>query len=475
MKRIDLTKGPIDSQLRKFAAPLALSFLVHMLYAWVDLYYVSKVSVDAKAALGLSEQLYFFMFAVGSGFAFGTGIIVSRRVGEKKFEEANRTVTTAVITMLGVSITLSAILLPLLPTILGFLNPERRVVELATSYMSIVIFAAPFAFLMFQINAVVRSTGNSILPMIFLIASNVINLILTPLFVFGIWIFPEMGIRGAAVGTAVAQFTMAIAAFIALQRDVAAVKLALKNFKFNPIVVRRIFFLGIPASLQMMVVAANRGALMKICGLFGTDVLNTYIVGLRVDMFVFMSVFAVGAAMEIVTGQNLGAVKIDRIFKFHKSAIKQLSVLIAVLGTLVFFFGRDFAGLYIDSGEIIEQLRLLGHIESDLILSHLAEVIRIERINMVETYLRIMIFSYIPFAIGIVSVRIVSGSGSYFQSLAVVSIILLAVQLPAAFFLSRYTSLGYLGIWYGILISQLIFPVVALIFLHSKKWIKTLV
>lgn len=107
---VDLLNGPVDSTLRIFALPLAFSFIVNMLYSWIDTFFVSKLGSAAIAAIGVSEQLGFMIFNFGSGFAIGTGIIVARRIGEGNRGEASYTATQGIMTMLVFSTVLAIIL-----------------------------------------------------------------------------------------------------------------------------------------------------------------------------------------------------------------------------------------------------------------------------------------------------------------------------------------------------------------------------
>ena len=178
----------------------------------------------------------------------------------------------------------------------------------------------------------------------------------------------------------------------------------------------------------------NKLFMIALANSFGVAVLTTYMFGGSVDMIIFMSIFAVGAAVEIITGQNLGAGKIERIFAYHRSAIKQLSYLLLILAVLIFAFSSYFIGLFVSDVKLISEI---------------------------EIYLRIAVFAYLPFSVGIISLRVISGSGDYFRSFRLVAFIFFAIQLPFAYLLSEYTSLAHYGIWYAILLSHIVFAVLS--------------
>lgn len=410
------------------------------------MYYVSRLSPTAIAALKVSEQLIFFLFSIASGFAIGSGVVVARRIGENNKNKANHTSTQSLLLMLIVSIILAIVFYFFSPLILKLMDIKGEVLKLSIQYLSMIVFGIPANFLIFHINAIVRAAGNSVFPMTILITANVLNAIIAPFFIFGLGPFPRMEIYGAGLAAAIAQNLGFLIALFFILKKFAPIELELNSLKIDIDIFKKILKIGVPATLQLIAVSVNRILLTSIANMFGVSVLTTYMFGLGVDLFVFMSIFAVGAAIEIITGQNLGANKIDRLFKYHRSAIKQLTVLLVLLIIIVFVAGEHFTSIFI----------------SDPVL-----------INEIVIYLRIAAFSYIPFAIGIVSLRVVSGSGDYNRSLRIVLFIFFVVQLPLCYILSIYTPLSYLGIWYGILVSQIVFALVSLKILFNKKWITT--
>jgi putative MATE family efflux protein len=442
---VDIINGPIDKTLRQFAMPLAISFLIQNLYTWIDLYFVSRLGTEAIAAIKVCEQLIFMMFAVVSGFAIGSGIIVARRIGEGNHADADYVASQSSFFMLLISLVITLFFVFFTDFIVSLMNLETEVSTLVVEYMRTVAFGVPATFLIFHINAIIRATGNSVFPMMILIIANLLNALLDPFLIFGIGPFPRLEMQGAAISTGVAQNIGLLIAVTGIFKKKIALNFYFKKIKLDYSLFGKIFKIGMPATLQIVSVSINRMLMLTLANTFGVMVLTTYMFGVGVDLFVFMSIFAVGAAMEIITGQNLGANKVDRIFAYHRSAIKQLSVLSGFLIVLVFVFGKQFVGIFVD----------------DLSL-----------INEIEIYLRIAVFAYIPFAVGIVSIRVISGAGDYFRSFRIVAFIFFGIQLPFAYILSKHTGMGFYGIWWAIFISHIVFAILGLIALYRKKWLK---
>ena len=442
---VDLINGPIDSTLRRFSAPLILSFIITMLYAWIDMYFISRLGTNEIAALGVSEQLLFLIFGLAGGFAIGSGIIIARRVGEGNVKQANYIATQGFVFMLALSTAIALVLYFNLNSIFFMMGIKGKVAFLAKTYMTSILLGVPFNFAIFQVNSMLRSSGDSFVPMIILIATIVMNAIFAPFFIFGLGPFPMMGVYGAGLATALSECLGAILSLIAIMRKSSKVHLSFTNFKIDTSIIWNIIKLGFPASLQMISISLSRLVISAIAVSFGTNVLTTYTIGLRLDLFIIMIVLAVGAAIEIITSQNIGAGKPERVFKFHKSAVIQLSVLMIAVGVLVFLFGENVARIFTKSTTIIQEA---------------------------GNYMRIMSMSYLFFAIGLISVRVISGSGDYMRSFRIFAIMLFAIQVPLAYLLSNYKPLSENGIWIGMLLGQIAFSIISLMSLWKKKWMR---
>ncbi len=442
-KNVDLLNSSIDSSLRAFAIPLALSFLINMLYAWVDLYYVSFLGGPAVAALGISERIWFFVFSIGSGFSVGSGIIIARRFGEGKLTEANRISTQSVSIILLIGTIISIGLYFSMDFILHLLGMKDDVANLSKTYFTALAFGIPFHFAIFHFNMILRSVGNSFYPMLIMIIGNVLNIIIAPMFIFGFLFIPRYEIMGAGIGTAISQFLGAGIGLLIIKYGNTPLKLDFKDFKIDPEIFKNIFRLGFPASLQLVAVSSTSMGLAANANLFGTTVLTAFVLGLRIDLFMSMTIIAFGAAMEIVSAQNLGAGNIPRIFQYYRSGVKQLSIFMAIMGVVIFFFGKNIVVLFTNNHQVLE---------------------------IVDSYLKVASFGYIPFAIGMLSIRTISGGGDYFRSLIITAVVLIFWQLPLAFSISHFLN-SQNGIWYAQLISMVTFAIVGYWQLSQKKWL----
>ncbi len=438
---VDLLNTPFIPSLTKFAIPMTFSFLVNMVYSLIDRWFISHMGTDAIAAIGLGEQIGFLVFTLGSGFCMGTGVIVARRFGERDSEGADRTATQAIVFMLTATVILSVLLQMALPYVLARFGASPTVALYAQQYLTAIFLGFSGNLLTFQINAIVRSTGNVVYPMVILVSTTVINAILAPIFIF---VFNK-GMYGAGLATAVAQIIGAVINVVLLLRGKAGIHLRLDGFSFDFGIIRRIVSLGFPSSVQMLAVSLTRISIYKLVAAFGTSVMAAYTLGISVDFVVFMFVFSVGIAIEVATGQNLGAGKFERVLGYHKAGIQILSIVIVVFGILAYTMGGLFAGIYSNDPIVIAE---------------------------VQKYLHVSVFGYFFFAVGIVSARVISGSGAAYASLAIVAGSILLLQLPLVYVLSQYSGWNQIGIWVGGAGGYALFAMIALYAVRSKMWME---
>ncbi|NQW29406.1 MAG: MATE family efflux transporter [Ignavibacteria bacterium] len=441
--RVNLLADPIDTSLRMFAIPLTFSFLVQFIYSLIDRFYVSRLGVEAIAAIGASDQIAFLVFTLASGFGVGTGILVARRVGEGNYEDAGLVATQAIAAMIVIGLIFTGMLYVAVPYIPALFNLEPQVAQYSKDYMGMLFLGVVGNLLTFQISAIIRSTGNSVFPMVILIMTTIVNAVLAPLLIFGMGPFPEMGMMGAGLATATAQISGAGISLWALITGKANIVPSFKGFKVDFDIIRRIAKQGLPASLQMVSVSLNRVFLFKIVGTYGTAVVAGYTLGLYADMIVFMFVFAMGMAVEVATGQNLGAGLIDRIHGYYKSAIVQLGTLMLAFALVVYLGGESFVRIFTTDPDTIKEAL---------------------------QYLHISIIGYIFFGIGVVSIRVISGAGAAFLSMGITSGSILGIQLPLAYFLSHIVGWGPTGVWTALVTGYIIFAVISHTAYRMGKW-----
>ncbi len=444
-RRSDMINGPEGRILWRLAVPLAFGFIINAVYSWTDMYFVSRLGDEAIAALGFSEQINFVIFTLGSGFCIGTGIVVARRIGENRERQASLIATQAMSFMMVYASLSSVVLFFLIPHLLPLLRLHGRVLDYTEIFMLTLLFGFPANLITFLASSTVRSTGNTVFPMAVLIISALVNVVVDPILIFGAFGIPAMGVQGAAISTATAQWVGAAISLYALYSGKLNIRLFRPTLTIDWSVIRTIFSVGVPSSLQTLAVSTSRVAMISFANSFGTAIAAAFTIGLKVDILVFMPIFATGIAIETLVSQNIGAGRFDRVKRFRNVAIRQLGGVIAVMGIAIYFLAGEIASIFTSRQDVIEAT---------------------------IDYLHVAVFGYLLFVVGQTATRALSGAGHSFRSMSIVAVVLFGVQLPVAWLLSQYTTLRETGVFAAITISYLVLALTGTWALRGEKWMQ---
>ncbi len=447
--RNDILYGAITPTLWSFTTPLVFSFLMTIIYSWIDTYFVSHLGAAAIAAVGLSEQFYYFTYTAASGFTIGTGTIIARRVGEGNEREAETVAVQGLAGALVVSMAIMLVMQILVPFALPLFGVRGQTLEYAREYLPTLLAGLPFGNCIYQMNVTARSTGNSGFAMRTLVSFTLFNLVLAPVLIFGvhfvgIQIVPPLGMIGAGLATALANFGAALLGMFMLTRGATRFGVTWRLPLPEASTVRAILAIGVPSSLQYLAVGASRAIMMTMHNTFGTNPAAAYTLGLRLDFFVFMPIFAMGVAIETFTGQCLGAGNIPRIFSFFRVATVQMIGIAGILGLAVFTGGEYFASLFTRDAEVVREA---------------------------VAYMRISALSYPFFVALILALRVISGAGDATRSMVLMVVVLFGLQLPLILAFSRFLPFGVHGIWYGIFLGYALGAILVYWQFQAKQWL----
>ncbi|HBB26707.1 MAG TPA: hypothetical protein DCZ59_10615, partial [Bacteroidetes bacterium] len=345
--------------------------------------------------------------------------------------------------MAGTANVLFYVFMPVIPELMR-MPPD--VAEFGRQYLQTLLLGFTFNLLNFHIFSLSRSSGNAMFPTTVLVSTVLLNAAIAPFLIFGIGPFPEMGMQGAGLATAISQISGTVISLVAIARGKTNLRFDFSQFRLDADLLLRVVKQGLPASLQMLAVSVNRAFIFMMVGAFGTSATAAYTLGLNVDMMVFMTVFAVGIAVQTAAGQNLGAGKPERVGAFFRSAALQLTVLMTSLAVVVWLFGQGFIAAYTRS-----------------------EV----TITAATEYLHITVFGYVFFAVGVVAVRVISGAGASILAMVITAGSLIGIQLPLCYLLSHTAGMGPTGIWIGVAAGYSIFCAIAYAVFRDGRWIRS--
>ncbi|HTT69521.1 MAG TPA: MATE family efflux transporter [Gemmatimonadales bacterium] len=349
--RQDYTEGPIARALVLLAVPMVLETLLESLFAVVDIFFVAHLGADAIATVGLTESMMSLIYAVAIGLGIGAAAVVARRVGEHDPSRASHAGGQAILLGVLVSLPISLIGLTLAPDLLKVLGASAGVRSVGSGYTRVLLGGNAAVLLLFLINAVFRGAGDASIAMRSLWLASGCNMVLGPLFIFGVGPFPRLGVTGAAVGTTIGRSIGVLYQVRQLARRRG--RIAIRAGDFFPDVRQLASLVRLSGSgiLQILIGTASWLALIRVLALFGSTVLAGYTIGIRVIVFALLPSWGLSNAAATMVGQNLGAKKPERAERavwmaawYNMWVLGALGVLFVVLaGPIIAIFTRDAA------------------------------------------------------------------------------------------------------------------------------------
>lgn len=438
---------PINKLLVSMSLPIAISMLIQALYNIIDSIFVAKINENAFTALSLAFPIQNLIIAVSVGTGVGMNALLSRSLGEKNQENANRAAINGIFVII-----VSYILFAILGMIFSrkyfqMQTSNLEIIEYGTTYLTICTVFSLGAFMSIIMERLLQATGNTFYSMLSQSIGAIVNIILDPIMIFGLFGFPKMGVAGAALATVIGQF---VSMFIGLYYNITKnkeIQLKIKNFKPDLAIIKSIYAVGLPSIIMQSIGSVMTYGMNKILLVFSSAAVSVFGVYFKLQSFVFMPVFGISNGMIPIVAYNYGAEKKDRIMKTAKLSIIS-SMIIMVLGLILF---QLFPGFLLNMFNASDEMYAIG-----------APALRIISVN----------FIFAGFSI------IVSG---VFQSLGNGVLSLLAsfarqiiFILPMAYIFSR--TLGLNAVWYSIPLAEFITLIINVFFfkyMYNKK-IKTL-
>ena len=307
---MDMTQGPIMSKLIRFGLPVLLGMLFQRIYNFADAYIVGKYLGDGPlASVSISGMAMYMLMSLMMGLTTGVSVVISQYYGAGDKKKVKDTFITSI----GVSLIATALI-----TVAGILcsRPLLRLLQTSDELIDdahiylVIIFAGSFGTMLYNwISSVLRSLGNSVLPLVFLIISSVLNVALDIVFIAVI----PMGVAGAALATVLAQVISGALCLVYALKVLPMLRIRWADMRFDPKIAKQILIYGIPTGLQMCIITISDMTLQAMVNTYGTALVVAYGVCIKVEAVGWQMSDAIGTAVGTFTGQNIGAGKYDRV------------------------------------------------------------------------------------------------------------------------------------------------------------------
>ncbi len=426
MKENKMGVMPVNRLLLNMSLPMMLSMLVQALYNIVDSIFVSKINENALTAVSLAFPIQTLMIAFAVGTGVGVNALLSRSLGEKNTQRANRVATNGI--FLAFAGTVFFVLIGIFLTDLFYKTQTDSgvIMKYGTSYMRICCICSIGMFVQGMTEKLLQSTGKTVIAMITQMTGAVINIILDPILIFGYFGMPRMEVAGAAVATVAGQCVAAVLAIILNQAKNKEIRVSFRQFPVNFQIIKEIYRVGIPSIIMQAIGSVMTYGMNLILMSFSSTAAAVFGVYFKLQSFVFMPVFGLNNGMVPIMAYNYGAGKRSRMIKTVKlSAVYAVGMM--AVGFLVF--------------QIIPDKLLLLFEASD------------EMLKIGKPALRAISICFIPAGFSIVVGSVFQALGKAFYSMIVSIARQLLILLPAAYLLARLIGLS--AVWFAFPIAEL--------------------
>lgn len=417
--------APIMGLIFSMSLPAVISMLIQSLYNVVDSIFVARLGENALTAVSLVYPVQMFLVAAGVGTGVGMNSLISRRLGERRFEEANQAAEHGLI--LGIALWAFFALLGVLFTELFFssFTEDAEIVSMACDYAYIVLLFSFGGLIQMIMEKTLQATGNMLFTMIVQIAGAVTNIILDPIMIFGYLGCPALGVKGAAIATVIGQILAMALSLVFLFCFKHGIQVNMRRFRFSWSTVRDIYAVGFPAIIMQSIGSVLTIALNGILIAYSSAAVAVLGIYFKLQSFVFMPVFGLNQGVMPIMGYNYGARNYKRLCSTYKLALLFAFILLGS-GALLFSIFPHQLMMIFDSSEAMLKIGVPA--------------------------LRIISFSFWGASFGIMSSTFFQSVGQGMYSMLVSILRQLVVILPAAYLLGRFFGLD--AIWYAFPIAE---------------------
>lgn len=442
-KEEDFTSGSIKKAIFMLSIPMILEMLMESTFALVDIVFVSKVSVNAVATVGLTESVITLLYALAIGLSMAATAVVARRTGAKDKQGASEAAVQAIILGTIISLVIGTIGIIYPKEILSLMGGEESLIEEGYGYTRILIGGNITIMLLFLINAIFRGAGDASVAMWALVLSNGLNMMLDPIFIFGWGPVPAYGVEGAAIATTIGRGTAVIAQFLVLFFGWSRIKLTLKDFVWRAKVMLNLIKISLGGIGQFLIGTSSWVFLMRIMSEFGSDVLAGYTISIRVMMFTLMPSWGMSNAAATLVGQNLGANQPERAEKSVWKTSKYNAAFMVLVSVLYLVFATQIIGWFSDVSDVVEYGALS---------------------------LQVITAGYIFYAYGMVVTQAFNGAGDTKTPTIINFFCFWLFQIPIAYLVAIQLDWGPLGVYGAITTSEILIAIISILLFRKGKW-----
>ena len=426
------------------AVPIMFGMGIHTLYNIVDMLFIGRLGGDAIAGVAFNMPIFFLMLGLTMGLGSGVTASIARLIGQKNKSGADNSAEHAIAMAACISGVFTLLGLYYGKDILAIFGAEGNILTLGWDYLSMIVLGLPFMVFSGFFRSILAGEGDMKFPMMVAGLGTILNIILDPIFIFNLEDYGNiglgMGVKGAALATVVSQLSVfLIFIYMLFIKEHAYISFNLKAFSPSKIILWDIVKVGLPASLSMIIMAVGQGVFNKILIQYSSQTVAAYQVAGRLDMLIFLPIFAIAGAMTTLVGMFYGAKEIRALNQIIRYGILSAFLITLVSSTFVYLFADIFSSWFPRDQEIID---------------------------VSVGFLRLLSLIYPLVAIAITSGRVMQGLGKGLPVLIITIIRVLGISAPLAIYFSFILEKPVEWNWYAMMVAA------AVSFLIALYWVR---
>ena len=396
---------------------------IHTLYSVSDMVFVGWVGAESVAALAYNMPLIFFAYGMTMGLSSGVTAVVAQAIGAKDKARADNTAEHAVFLGLVMAVGLTVLGLAFGSQLLHVLGASGEVHALSWRYFQVIAWGISFSVLSAFFRGILAGEGDTIRPMTLMGAGMVLNLILDPIFIFGL----DQGVRGAALATVLSQFIVFIIfIYLIFLRRTTFVEFRLRHFRYRPAILTGIFNIGVPASLSFVIMSLGAAVFNRILSGYSHHAVAAYQIGGRLEFIYLMPVIAISTGAVTLVGMFYGAGEYGQLRAIIRYAIERAVMFGLLAAAIIYPLAPQILMIFKPSPEILE----IG-----------------------VSYLRINALAFPIAPLGMISARVLQGMGRGLPFLVITFLRVIALSAPIAILFTYVLHLPVTYVWFAMVIS----------------------
>ena len=430
----------------RLAIPIMFGMGIHTLYNVIDMIFIGQLGGNAIAGVAFNMPIFFLMLGLTMGLGSGVTASIARFIGDEDKKSADNSAEHALAMAGGIAIVFTILGIYYGEKILIALGAEGEILNLAWEYLSMIVLGLPFMVFSGFFRSILAGEGDMKFPMMVAGLGTLLNTILDPIFIFKLEDYGNigfgMGVKGAAMATVFSQLIVfLIFIYMLFIKDHAYITFKLKDFMPSKIILWDIIKVGLPASLSMIIMALGQGVFNKILIYYSSQTVAAYQVAGRLDMLIFLPIFAIAGALTTLVGMFYGAREIGALNRIVRYGISSAFLITLVSSSFVYIFAETFSSWFTQDQEII---------------------------SVSVGFLKRLCLVYPLVAIAITSGRVMQGLGKGLPVLLITIIRVLGVSAPLGLYFSFVLEKPVEWNWYAMMIAAFISFLIAIFWVRIE-------